>query len=125
MARTTQGNIIRKNSPILSINVSPLNNSRFITFFPTLFALNGFAKISSQPIMQSTIRSSFSFPSVVFYSFSVSYFEMFFSCQSRFYTSLFNLFVSNFRITSSTTKSTFRNMRWGIINEFSAFVAIY
>lgn len=108
MTRNTQGNIVENVSSVLAVGIRPLDKSRTFVKFSTIFARGGFAKLSSQPVVESSVTNIFSFPRVMFVTCDF-FSQRFLSLLTKFfreifvnavrYSSLHNFLVSHFRIT--------------------------
>jgi hypothetical protein len=70
VAISAKSKVVGNVSRILSIFVSPMNQSRifWISLNPTVRAGTGGSKASSQPIVEASIANSFGFPGPMFFS---------------------------------------------------------
>lgn len=62
MTGNTKSNKVIKISSVQSVNICPLNSSRFFAFKTTLRTNNRFAFVSTYPLVKSSIAYLFTFP---------------------------------------------------------------
>lgn len=120
MTTSTQSNVIRKNPSILSIKVGPLNKSWAVVLLSTVKALCRLTKVSSNPIVKSSVSHSFTLPRIML--FSLNFFESlksnrrkffgFFSVYAKRFSLFKQFFISGFRITFPRTIISWFYFRW-------------
>lgn len=126
MARATERNVISENSPIFSINISPLNGTRCPDLI-TLGTDDGFSLFASQPCMEPIIAHLVSFPGIVtlapLHSFqSLRHLR---SSLGKFVSKLYKFQISSFGITISRAIVSWFDLRWRTYKSLSTDKAFY
>ena len=125
MTRNTQRNVIRQNSTIFPINICPLDKPwSFVKFSAITTCIRG-SKVSSYPIMQSTVTYFLTLPRMMFGTLEKNLGVFLFTSKSTFQSSLDKLLISYQRITFTGTKVSVGNFRRRFINNLSTFKTSY
>lgn len=134
MTRNAHRTVIRNIPPVFPVNVCPLNEPRPAIRFSATRTHDWFTKFSSQPVMEGTVRSLFSFPARVVYPsvfLSQGFYSVllkvcaFFPSKSGSYSPFCNFLVPYSGITSAGTKRPVGGVGWRIVSWFIAFHTIY